>query len=163
MSESETQEMQETVQSASLVKGLIAGFIGGLVGTAAKSFAEQAFPPRTHGEPEPPETLAEKAAGHPLDEDTKQLAAESIHWGFGSLTGAAYGALVEFYPKAAAKEGATFGMTLCTLTHESVLPVMGVAAKPEEQTFREHSSELASHIVYGVTTELVRSLVRRML
>ena len=43
----------------SVVKGLVAGLIGGLAGTVAKTFAERVFPPRTHGEGEPPEMMAE--------------------------------------------------------------------------------------------------------
>ena len=146
-----------------LWKGLVAGLIGGLAATLAKSAAEKFYPPRTHGEPEPPEVLAEKLAGHHLDRRTKTAAAETIHWGFGAAAGAAYGALAEFYPAATAKEGATFGLTLMTLTHEGALPAMGLAAEPEDQTFREHSSEAASHVLYGVVAERVRSLVRRAL
>jgi putative membrane protein len=160
---SETHELKETTYRQSLAKGLLAGLIGGLVATAAKSLAEKIYPPRTHGEPEPPEVLAEKAAGHELVATQKEVAAEAIHWGFGALTGAAYGALVEYYPAATAKDGATFGMALSSLTHGTVLPAMGLAAKPEEQTTRERTSEMATHVLYGVVTETVRRVVRRML
>ncbi len=151
------------VTERSLWKGLLAGAVAGLVATAAKSLAEKIYPPRTHGEPEPPEVLAEKIAGHPLDDETKHIAAETIHWGFGALTGAAYGALAEFYPAATAKEGATFGLALMSLTHESALPSMGLSAPPEEQTGREHKSEAASHLIYGTVAERVRSIVRKAL
>jgi putative membrane protein len=151
------------VREKSLAKGLIAGLIGGLVATAAKTFAERMFPPRTHGEPEPPELLAERIAGHELSPEVKTVAAEGIHWGFGATVGAAYGVMAEFYPAATAKEGATFGLTLGTLTHEGALPAMGLSAEPEDQTLRERSSEMTSHVVYGVVTEFVRSFVRKFL
>jgi putative membrane protein len=151
------------VKEKSLAKGLVAGLIGGLVGTFAKTLAERMFPPRIHGEPEPPEVLAESVAGHALDADTKAVAAEGIHWGFGAAVGAAYGALAEYYPAATAKEGASFGMALEALTHESALPALGLSAEPEETTMRERASEVTSHVVYGVTTEFVRSIVRRIL
>lgn len=147
----------------SLLKGLLAGTIAGIVATAAKSAAEKMYPPRTHGEPEPPDVLAEKLAGHSLDDDTKAVASESIHWAFGAIAGAAYGALAEFYPAATAKQGATFGMALMSLTHESALPAMGLSAPPEEQSFREHTSEAASHVLYGVVTEKVRGLLRGLM
>jgi len=147
----------------SLVKGLVAGLIAGLVATAAKSFAEKMYPPRTHGEPEPPELLAEKIAGHSLDRGTLTTASEAIHWGFGAAAGAAYGALAEYFPAATAKEGATFGLALMTLTHEGALPAMGLSAPVEEQTTREHTSEAASHVLYGVVAERVRSFVRGLL
>ncbi len=146
-----------------MAKGLLAGLIAGIAATAAKSLAEKYYPPRTHGEPEPPEVLAEKLAGHPLDDTEMAVASESIHWGFGALTGAAYGALAEFYPAATAKEGASFGLALMTLTHETALPAMGLSAPAEEQTTREHTSEAATHILYGVVAERVRSFVRGLL
>ena len=153
----------EPTPEKNLLKGALAGLIGGLVASAVKSLAEKIYPPRTHGEPGPPDVLAEKIAGHPLPETQKAIASETIHWSFGALTGAAYGALAEFYPAATAKEGATFGLTLASLTHESALPAMGLSADPEHQTTREHSSELATHIIYGLVTETVRSLVRKLL
>ena len=146
-----------------LAKGLLAGLIAGIVATAAKSLAEKVYPPRTHGEPEPPNVLAEKLAGHSLQHDTEEIASETIHWGFGALTGAAYGALAEFYPAATSKDGATFGLTLMSLTHETALPAMGLSAPADEQTPREHTSEAASHVLYGVVAEKVRKFIRPML
>ena len=151
------------VQEKSLAKGLLAGMIGGLVATAAKSLGEKIYPPRTHGEPEPPELLAEKIAGHELSGTTKAIAAETIHWGFGAAVGAAYGALAEYFPAATAKDGASFGLALATLTHEGALPAMGLSAPPDEQTSREHTSEVATHLLFGVVTETVRRFVRKTL
>jgi putative membrane protein len=153
----------KAVQPRSLAKGLIAGLIGGLVGTLAKTLAERMFPPRTHGEPGPSELAAEQLAGHPLDADTKAVAGEGIRWGFGAAVGAAYGALVEYYPAATSKEGASFGMALEALTHETALPTLGLSADPEDETMRERASEMTSHVVYGVATETVRGFVRKWL
>lgn len=147
----------------SLLKGLLAGAVAGLAATAAKSFAEKIYPPRVHGEPEPPEVLAEKFAGHELSDSSKAVASEAIHWGFGAAAGAFYGVLVEFYPAASAKGGATFGLTLMSLTHEGALPALHLSESPDEQTPREHGSEAASHLLYGVVTERVRSVVRGLL
>ena len=154
---------EESLQEHSLAKGLLAGLIGGVVATAAKSFAEKIYPPRTHGEPEPPAILAEKLSGHSLGEPGKTAAAETIHWGFGALVGAAYGALVEYYPAATAKDGASFGLALATLTHGTVLPAMDLSANPEDQTTRERISEMSTHVVFGLVTEIVRKTVRKIL
>lgn len=164
---SERSVRQERVErkalAKSLAKGVLAGLVGGLVATAVKTLAERIYPPRTHGEPEPPAVLAEKIAGHPLHGTEKTMAVEAIHWGFGALTGAAYGALAEYYPAATAKDGASFGLALATLTHETALPALGLAAEPEQQSTREHTSEMATHVVYGMTTETVRRFVRKIL
>ena len=86
-----------------------------------------------------------------------------IHYLFGTLTGAAYGVLVEASPQVAAGAGALFGVALNLATHESVLPLLGLSDPPLRQTSREQLSEAATHIVYGMTTELTRRLVRSSL
>jgi putative membrane protein len=148
---------------ASLMKGVVAGLVGGLVATAAKTIAAKLYPPRTHGEPEPPTLLAERIAAHELSPRQKIVATDAIHWGFGAMAGAAYGALAEYYPAATAKEGAAFGVTLASLTHEGALPLAGLSRDPANQTAQEKSSEMVTHIVYGVVTETVRRVVRGML
>jgi len=153
---SSTEEL--VVKKKSLAKGLIAGLIGGLAGAAAKTLAERMFPPRAHGEP--PELLAERFAGHKLDTHTKVVASEAIHWGLGATVGAAYGGLAEYFPAVTAKEGVSFGLALGTLTHENALPALGLSAEPENQTTRERTSEMTSHVVFGVVTETVRRFVR---
>lgn len=154
-------------EEKSLTKGLLAGLIGGLVATAAKSIAERAFPPRTHGEPEPPEVLVGKLAegfgARPLTDSETAAAAETIHWGFGASVGAIYGVVAEYFPAATDKEGASFGMALATLTHEGALPALGLSAAIADQTTREQTSEMASHVVFGVVAETVRRFVRKML
>ncbi len=147
----------------SLWKGLVAGLVAGVAATAAKTVAEKFYPPRIHGEPEPEELLSERVAGHPLDHTTELVAAESIHWGFGAAAGAFYGALVEFYPAATSKEGANFGLVLMGLTQQGVLPAMGLSAPAGQQSEREQTSEAATHLIFGVVAERVRSIVREII
>lgn len=156
-------QAHEILGDKNLAKGLLAGLIAGVVATAAKTLAEKAYPPRTHGEAEPTEQAAEKIAGHGLSSTELEIASETIHWGFGAVVGAAYGGLAEYYPAATAREGANFGMTLMALTHEGALPALGLSAEPTNQTTREKSSEMATHIVYGLVAETVRRYVRKLL
>jgi putative membrane protein len=146
-----------------LLKGAIAGLIGGVIATAAKSAAERIYPPRTHGEAEPPAVLAEKFGEPKTETPEKKLVEESIHWGFGALAGAAYGVMAELYPQVTAKGGTTFGLALMTVTHEGALPALGLSAVPEEQENREKRSEMVTHIVYGIVCETVRGIVRKVL
>ena len=152
-------------RSRSIVKGAIAGLLGGIVATAAKSAAEKIYPPHAYGAPgsELPSIPSDDRDKHSLVIRQKRDAPETAHWGFGAAAGAAYGALAEFYPPATSKQGASFGMALVAMTHDHTLPILGRAAKPTFQTKRERSSELASYVVYGIVTETVRSIVRRMI
>ena len=151
------------MKNPNIVKGILAGLIGGIVATAVKSIVERIYPPRVEGQPDPTQLLAEKVTAGSLTEGQEEAAAEAIHWGFGAAAGAAYGALVEYYPAAASQNGAGFGVALMGLTHESTLPALGLTEQPEDQTTREQSSEAMTHVVYGVVTETVRSLVRKLL
>jgi len=128
-------------EARSLAKGIIAGVVAGLAAAAAMTFVEKVYPPNKQKEasPEPP------------------------HWAFGATAGAAYGALAEFYPAASSREGVNFGMTMMALTHENGLPALGIAAAPAGETIREKTSEVASHIVFGLVAETTRRLVRKML
>ncbi len=160
--------MAKTVQpltnpTHSLLKGALAGLVGGLLATAAKSAAEKLYPPRTHGEPEPPAVLAEKAGMPKAKTPQKKALEEGVHWGFGALAGAAYGAVAELYPQVTAKQGTTFGLALMTVTHEGALPALGLAAPPDKQQSRERRSEMVTHVVYGIVCETTRSLVRKAL
>jgi putative membrane protein len=154
---------RKVIAQRNLAKGIVAGLAAGLVATAAKTLVEKVYPPRTHGEPEPPAALAEKVAGHELAPVPKAVASESIHWVFGATAGVAYGALAEYYPAATSRDGIGFGLTLMALTHESALPAMGISQAPAAQSTRERTSEMASHIVYGLVAETTRRIVRKML
>jgi putative membrane protein len=151
-------ETNGTGRKPSLAKGLVAGLIGGLAGAVAKTFAERMFPARAHDEAEPPVLLTRRELAPP----TPAVVGEPIHWGFGAAAGAAYGALVEYFPAASAKEGASFGLALEGLTHNT-LPSLESGDELEEMTGREQASGVTSHVVYGVATELVRGFVRRFL
>jgi putative membrane protein len=54
-------------------------------------------------------------------------------------------------------------MTLMALTHEGALPMLGLSAEPAAQTAREKSSEMVTHVIFGVVTETVRRAVRQVL
>jgi putative membrane protein len=158
-----SEETMPVRRKRSLVKGFLAGAIGGLVGAAAKAAGEAVYPPRTQGQIPPPAVLVNRMSTHPLSETAEEASVRAIHWGFGALAGGIYGALAEYQPAVTGRLGANFGITLCGITHASALPMMGLTESPENQPVREHASEVVTHAIYGVTTELVRRLARKIL
>lgn len=158
-----SRELPMRKRTRSIAKGAVAGLIGGIIATAVKSAVEKAYPPQPHSEPKPSALLDRKIVGHELSVRQKRIAQKALHWGFGATAGTAYGALAEYYPAATSKQGASFGMALVAITHDSTLPILGHVAKPDTQTKRERTSELASNIAYGIVTETVRSIVRRLI
>jgi putative membrane protein len=145
----------------SVIKGALAGLTGGIAGSAVKIAVQKIIPPRTAEQTSASLVLAERAAAHPLSEIEKRVRAHGRNWAFGAIAGAVYGVAVEMEPKAAAWSGAAFGLTLNRFTHESLLAKTGVIKPTTRQSTRERQSEWVSHAVYGVTTEMVRRLVRR--
>jgi len=117
------------------------------------------------------EALAEQVAGHPLSEGQRQVSSGAIHWTFGAVAGAVYGAAVELEPKAGAWRGAGFGLALNKLAHGALtadgaipkagLPQTGLADPTVGQNIQERQSEWVIHVVFGVVTDSVRRLVRR--
>ena len=88
---------------------------------------------------------------------------QTVRWGFGAAVGAAYGAIAEYYPAATAKEGVTFGMAVEALAHEGALPALGFLVKPSAAPTPNSAAGITSHVVYGVTTEVVRGFIRKRL
>jgi putative membrane protein len=136
------------IQPRSLAKGLLAGLSGGLVGVLAMAAAERLIPRHA------------QAAAEPPDPAPGSLSLDEMHWSFGAAVGAAYGALAEYFPAATANEGVAFGMALETLAHEGTLPALGLLTG---LSARDTAGGFTSHVVYGVTTEVVRRFVRKRL
>lgn len=152
---------KKTNYTKSLAKGMAAGLIGGIIAAAAKSVVEKFYPPMAHDDPAalPAKTLA----GSELALPAPSAAAKNIRWAEGALAGAAYGAVAEFYPAATARDGAGFGVALASIKQEGALAALGLAAAPVAQNTREHAREITLHVVYGMVTETVRRVVRRVL
>ena len=150
----------------SFTKALLAGLAGGLAGTAAKVVGEALLPPRTKGQQEPPQLIVERtaeAAGIPLSPQVKKPLTQASHWAFGAVAGGVYSVVAEYQPRATAWRGAVFGLTLNRLMHQGVLPQTGVVEPVKEQPAQERISEWVTHVIYGFTTEMVRSAVRKRL
>jgi len=153
----------------SIMKGALAGLVGGIAGSVAKTLAERMFSPEAAGSRTV--TLTEQVGGHPPSEGQSRLAAGAIHWAFGAVAGAVYGAAVELEPKAGAWRGAAFGVALNKLAHGALtadgaipkagLPQTGLADPTVGQNIQERQSEWVIHVVFGVVTDSVRRLVRR--
>lgn len=147
----------------SLTKGIVAGLVGGVIAAAARSVVEKFYPPLAHDERDPAALPAEGLAGNELALPAPSATTPNIHWAEGALAGAAYGAVAEFYPAATAKDGAGFGMALASIKQDGALTALGLTSTPIAQNRRGQAREITLHVVYGIVTETVRRVVRRVL
>jgi putative membrane protein len=160
------------VASGSLVRGAFAGFVGGLLAAGAMSLAHRLVadlvPKADAPETQPADDATVKVAsqalrlvGCPLAEAQKPLAGNIVHYGFGAVIGSVYGAVAEVAPRVTAALGLPFGIAVWLGAHVIAVPALGLAEPPTRQSVGKEAEELGLHLVYGLTTELVRRLLHR--
>ena len=136
-----------------VAKGALAGVIGGLAGTWAMNHFQRSLSRTVHGA-EPV-----SAAGRGLDRGELKVGATAVHFAFGAAMGGVYGAFWEFSPSTRQMGGAAFGTAVWAAADE----VAGLPGPTTEPPPARHVHAFAAHIVYGVTTEIVRRGVRKLL
>ena len=98
-----------------------------------------------------------------LTKNEKDTAGTALHYAYGVSMGALYGAAAELAPAVTSGAGLPFGATVWVTADEGVVPLLGLSKSPTEYPLSIHAYALASHLVYGLTTEVVRRAVRRAL
>jgi putative membrane protein len=101
--------------------------------------------------------------GYRMSKEQKQLAGTGMHYGFGASVGGLYGALAEAAPSATIGMGLPYGAGVWLAADEIAVPALGLARPPQEHPLSTHISALASHLIFGLTLEIVRRLVRKLL
>jgi putative membrane protein len=172
--------MSETCE-ANILRGALAGAVGGLVASWTMNEFQKLWTgaekqiiggkqgqqgDQKGGEDAEDATMktadriSEALRGRHLTKDEKKEAGPVVHYAFGVLMGAVYGASVEVNPSANALAGIPFGAILFAAADEVALPALGLSDKPVAYPLSRHLYGLVSHAVYGVTTETVRRIVR---
>ncbi len=168
-----------------LGKGVLAGMLGGLIGTIVMSEFQNAWSKASnaltserkengggdekqeHEKQQETEDATMKAAGklaemigRRLSHEQKKKLGAVVHYSFGTLQGGVYGAVAELSEGHGFIAGLTFGAALFVAADEVVVPALGLSPKPMESSISSHLYGLAAHLVYGVTTEVVRRGLR---
>jgi putative membrane protein len=108
--------------------------------------------------------VSERLLGLELEErEKKEMAGAVIHYAFGVGTGGIYGAIAELKPGTTAGAGLPFGAAVWLIADEIIVPALGLSKPPTDYPLSTHAYSIASHLVYGLTTEIVRREVRRAL
>jgi hypothetical protein len=105
--------------------------------------------------------ISEGILGHELKESEKRMAGAAVHYAFGTATGGLYGAMAEFAPELTRGAGLPFGAAFWLIADETAVPLLKLSKGPSEYPLSTHAYAFASHLVYGLTTEAVRSVLRR--
>ncbi len=106
------------------------------------------------------EKVSRKVMDAELPDEMKPAAGEAVHYTTGATIGAIYGFVAEILPPARMFNGLLMGSIVWWTADNMAVPAQGLGKKPEQVPPSQHAYALASHLVYGFTTELVRSIVR---
>ncbi len=107
--------------------------------------------------------ISEGVFDHKLSKSGKDVGGTALHYAYGISMGAVYGAAAELLPASTVGAGLPYGALIWVVADEAVVPALGLSKAPTEYPLSIHAYSLASHLVYGLTTELVRGVVRRAL
>jgi uncharacterized membrane protein YagU involved in acid resistance len=107
--------------------------------------------------------ISDNVLDHQLQESEKKAAGAAVHYAFGVASGGLYGALAEVVPQVTTTAGLPFGAAFWLIADEVSVPLLGLSKGPTEYPLSTHIYSLASHLVYGVSTELSRRAVRQIL
>lgn len=160
-----------------LLKGIVAGAVGGLVAsfvmteyqalTSKISESDEKKKPQSKKD-EPAnvkaaEMVSKNVFDHKLQKSEKEPAGDAMHYLMGGVSGAIYGATAEMTGMTTMGAGLPFGSAVWAIADDVVVPALGLSKSPTAYPFSTHAYALTSHWVYGLTTEMVRKAVRKVL
>lgn len=174
-------------KTAHIASGIVAGIAGGLVASWLMNVFMENLGPQlqkavqgdeaetTQKQPqnqERPDDATMKTAdavvstltgGRHLSQGEKEKAGPIVHYSFGAMMGGIYGAVAEGMPHATAGLGMAFGAALFTGADLVAVPALHLSGSSDDAPVSSLATPFAAHLVYGLTTEAVRRLVRAIL
>lgn len=161
------------------LKGIVFGAVGGATGTFLMSYywkaaeALHGHDPRALTREEPPHNLDdisvvgeqaeadeasteavgrllhEKATGQRPSEAKKTQLSEGVHWSYGTIVSALYGAVRGRKEVPDLAGGAAFGTALWAIGDELMVPLLGLSKGPTAYPVEQHMHRWGAHLFYG--------------
>lgn len=173
-------------RTAHLASGIVAGIAGGLVASwVMNEFMTNVGPSlqkavqgddsgssqQDQGGDKPDDATMKTAdavvstvtGGRHLSHEQKEKGGPIVHYAFGALMGATYGAIAEGVPDATFGFGTAFGAALFACADLVAVPALNLSGSPTDSPVSSLATPFAAHLVYGTVTEAVRRLVRTIL
>ena len=149
-------------------KGLLAGAVGGCAGSFTMSLLHALMRRGDASSQQPTEdstvkvatAISQRVFHHELNEQQKKIAAPVVHYSFGTSVGAVYGTLMESRQVIHAGWGLPFGVVVWLAAHVIAVPALELSEPVIKSALRSEAAEFGAHLVYGVTVESVRRLLR---
>ena len=107
--------------------------------------------------------VAELGFNQHLTKAEKEVGGVVAHYAMGISSGAIYGVAAELLPVSTIGLGLPFGAAVWASADEGIVPALGLSRSAAAYPLSVHVYAFASHLVYGLTTEVVRRAVRKAL
>lgn len=164
--------------TSDVLKGAAAGLVGGIVASYAmggfqtllgalspkkaseKPAAKKADEPTTV---KAAEAVSEAVFDHRLTKSEKTPAGTAAHYAMGAASGLIYGVAAEIAPVSTVGAGLGFGAAVWLVADDAIVPALGFSKPMTAYPLSTNAYALASHLVYGLTTEAVRRGVRGLM
>jgi uncharacterized membrane protein YagU involved in acid resistance len=171
-------------RSVHLASGILAGIAGGLVASwIMNEFMENVGPSlqkAVRGDnserqepvgPKPDDATMKTAdavvstvtGGRHLSHEGREKGGPIVHYAFGAIMGATYGAIAEGLPEATFGFGTAFGAALFAGADLVAVPALNLSQSPADTPVSSLTTPFAAHLVFGAATEAVRRLIRALL
>lgn len=131
---------------------------GGADGGGGQQYRQPESEPATY---KAADAVAEAVASRDVPREYKPAAGALVHYAFGGAVGAIYGAAAARTPDVTTWAGLPFGATVWLIADEIGVPLAGLAKKPTEYPLSDHATAFATHLVFGLTTEIARRVLIR--
>lgn len=113
---------------------------------------------------DPAHAIANKAAqalGAELSPKQPNPVGIAVHYGFGAIMGAAYGALYRRTPLVGTSHGLLYGLSMFALEDEGLNTLLGAGGRPRDYPWQAHARGAVVHGFFGVVTDTLLRLFRR--
>ena len=170
-----THDEQPTTESDTMVMDALKGAVAGAVGVwvmdrvdwfnfehedPASRRLTQLVRPRGLDPAHVLANTAAKALGIELSPPQPHPLGAAIHYAIGMGPGALYAVSREHLPGSGPVRGALYGLGLFVLQDEMLNSLTGTAARPDKYPWQAHARGCVAHVVYGVVTDAVLSVLK---
>lgn len=166
------------------IRGLLAGVAGGLVASwlmnvwsegpgsvitkqLESAEEQQQAASQSDGEDATMKTadalVAATHHGQHLTHEERAKGGPAVHYAYGALMGGVYGALAEYLPVVRSGFGTTYATALFVGGDLVAVPALGLSKPLSAYPAGSYANPFTAHLVYGLTTELVRRTARLLL
>lgn len=163
------------------VRGVLAGIAGGLVAAWAMNVWSEGPGSTLNKALETPEEQEQVKAssdgedatmktadalarvargGEHLSHEERETGGPIVHYAYAALVGGLYGGLAEYLPVVRSGFGTTYGTALFVGGDLVAVPALGLSKPLSEYPPASFAGPFTAHLVYGLTTELVRRIAR---